>query len=112
MAQRDVVLRWIQQAARVIARLLRSGKPGLIEFLYEAALRAYVAKEEQLGDESVRQSVERFVMLRTIDQTVRAEPVFQADIIDPIDVLGVDKLIDGGVTIRARIKTLHAGGQV
>jgi hypothetical protein len=31
MAQRDVVLRWIQQAARVIARLLRSGKAGDLE---------------------------------------------------------------------------------
>src|SRR5207249_2332047 len=32
---------------------LRSGKPGLTEFLYQAALRAYAAKEEQLGDENV-----------------------------------------------------------
>ncbi len=44
-------------------------------------------------------------LLRTIDQAVRAEAVFQGDILEPIDVLGVDKPIDGGVMIRARIKT-------
>jgi preprotein translocase subunit SecA len=47
---------------------LRGGKQGLTEFLYQAALRAYAAKEEQLGEEDLRRSVERFVMLRTIDQ--------------------------------------------
>ncbi|HEY7029249.1 MAG TPA: hypothetical protein VH438_16660 [Gemmatimonadales bacterium] len=46
MAQRDVVLRWIQQAARVIARLLRSGKPGDLEL---ARIELESAEEALLG---------------------------------------------------------------
>ena len=46
MAQRDVVLRWIQQAARVIARLLRSGKPGALEL---ARIELESAEEALLG---------------------------------------------------------------
>ena len=46
MAQRDVVLRWIQQAARVIARLLRSGKPGDLEL---AQIEVDSAVEALLG---------------------------------------------------------------
>ena len=43
------------------------GREALGEFLAEAALRSYAAKEEALGPELMRQ-LERFVMLRTIDQ--------------------------------------------
>lgn len=43
MAQRDVVLRWIQQAARVIARLLRSGKPDDLELAQEEVASALEA---------------------------------------------------------------------
>jgi preprotein translocase subunit SecA len=46
---------------------LRHGREGLIEYLHHAAVQAYEAKEEQLGEEEVRRQVERFVMLRTID---------------------------------------------
>jgi preprotein translocase subunit SecA len=46
---------------------LRHGRDGLIEYLHHAAVQAYEAKEEQLGEEEVRRQVERFVMLRTID---------------------------------------------
>ncbi|HSE68296.1 MAG TPA: hypothetical protein VLB12_15010 [Gemmatimonadales bacterium] len=46
MAQRDVVLRWIQQAARVIARLLRRGKPGDLEL---ARIELESAEEALLG---------------------------------------------------------------
>jgi preprotein translocase subunit SecA len=46
---------------------LREGKPGLVEFLHRAAMAAYAAKEEQVGTDITRQ-VERWVMLRTIDQ--------------------------------------------
>ena len=46
MAQRDVVLRWIQQAARVIARLLRGGKPGDLEL---ARIELESAEEALLG---------------------------------------------------------------
>jgi preprotein translocase subunit SecA len=47
---------------------LSQGQAGLTEYLYGAAVEAYGGKEEQLGDEELRRSVERFVMLRTIDQ--------------------------------------------
>ncbi|HLH67654.1 MAG TPA: preprotein translocase subunit SecA [Candidatus Dormibacteraeota bacterium] len=46
---------------------LRQGKGHLTEFLYEAAVRAYEAKEQQIGDEQLCRAVERYVILRTID---------------------------------------------
>jgi preprotein translocase subunit SecA len=47
---------------------LSAGRPGLVEFLHEAALTAYEAKQKEIGDEQLGRQVERFVMLRTIDQ--------------------------------------------
>jgi preprotein translocase subunit SecA len=47
---------------------LKQGQAGLTEYLHGAAVEAYEAKEQQLGDEELCRSVERFVMLRTIDQ--------------------------------------------
>ncbi|MDQ6636904.1 MAG: preprotein translocase subunit SecA [Candidatus Dormibacteraeota bacterium] len=46
---------------------LNSGKDGLANYLYDAALAAYEQKEAELGDPEVVRQVERFVMLRTID---------------------------------------------
>jgi len=46
MAQRDVALPWIQQAARVIAALLGSGKPGDLEL---AQIEVDSAVEALLG---------------------------------------------------------------
>jgi small-conductance mechanosensitive channel len=43
-------------------------------------------------------------LLRRIDEAIRAEPAFQDDILEALDVQGVDKLIDGGLVIRARTK--------
>jgi small conductance mechanosensitive channel len=43
-------------------------------------------------------------LLRDIDEAIRAEPAFQDDILEALDVQGVDKLIDGGLVIRARTK--------
>ena len=45
---------------------LKGGHAGLVQFLVAAALETYATKEEQVGEEVMRQ-VERFVMLRTID---------------------------------------------
>ena len=45
---------------------LKTGHAGLVQFLLDAATTTYGAKEEQVGEEVMRQ-VERFVMLRTID---------------------------------------------
>jgi preprotein translocase subunit SecA len=47
---------------------LRHGKEHLVEFLHQAAVKAYEQKEAQLGDPQLCRQVERFVMLRTIDQ--------------------------------------------
>src|SRR5437588_2576539 len=45
---------------------LHEGRPGLVEFLSRASMAAYDTKEQQLGPDLMRQ-VERFVMLKTID---------------------------------------------
>ena len=45
---------------------LGAGKPGLVDFLHQAAMTAYRAKEEEIGPEF--RQIEKFVMLRTIDQ--------------------------------------------
>ncbi|PZR96336.1 MAG: preprotein translocase subunit SecA, partial [Candidatus Nephthysia bennettiae] len=47
---------------------LKQGQAGLTDYLHGAAVEAYEAKENQLGDEELCRSVERFVVLRTIDQ--------------------------------------------
>ena len=47
---------------------LRQGQAGLTDYLSQAAYEAYEAKESQIGDEVLCRSVERFVLLRTIDQ--------------------------------------------
>jgi preprotein translocase subunit SecA len=47
---------------------LRQGQVGLTDYLSQAAYEAYEAKESQIGDEVLCRSVERFVLLRTIDQ--------------------------------------------
>ncbi|MDQ6744141.1 MAG: preprotein translocase subunit SecA [Candidatus Dormibacteraeota bacterium] len=47
---------------------LSQGQAGLTEYLYGAAIEAYDAKEKEFGDEELFRSIERFVVLRTIDQ--------------------------------------------
>ncbi len=47
---------------------LRGGQAGLTEFLQDAARQVYELKEQQIGNPEVMRSVERFVMLRTVDQ--------------------------------------------
>jgi small conductance mechanosensitive channel len=44
-------------------------------------------------------------LLRKIDAEIRAEPAFAADILEPLDIQGVDKLTDAGLVMRARVKT-------
>jgi preprotein translocase subunit SecA len=57
----------IPPGTEIPSEALRAGQEGLVEFLYEAAREAFAAKEEQIGEEVMRQ-VERWVMLRVIDQ--------------------------------------------
>src|SRR3989442_5576187 len=57
----------IPPGTEVPEEALRRGRQGLGDYLQEAAVKAYEAKEEQLGADEVRRQVERFVLLRTID---------------------------------------------
>lgn len=44
--------------------------------------------------------------LKEIDQDLRADPEFKTLILEPIEIVGVDKFADNAVVIKARIKTL------
>jgi preprotein translocase subunit SecA len=48
--------------------VVRKGREAIVEFLLDAAVRVYEAKEQQIGDEKQFRLVERWVMLETIDQ--------------------------------------------
>jgi small conductance mechanosensitive channel len=43
--------------------------------------------------------------LQEIDAEMRADPAFAADMLAPIDILGVDRFTDSAVVISARLKT-------
>ncbi len=44
-------------------------------------------------------------ILREVGEEMRAEPEWNDDILTPIEVLGIDALLETGYTLRARIKT-------
>lgn len=44
-------------------------------------------------------------ILREIDAELRADPKYSAEILEPIEILGVDRFEDSAVILRARIKT-------
>lgn len=44
--------------------------------------------------------------LKEIDQDLRADPEFKTMILEPIEIVGVDRFADNAVVIKARIKTL------
>jgi moderate conductance mechanosensitive channel len=44
-------------------------------------------------------------MLREIDAGMRQDPVYGKDILEPIEILGLDRFEDSAVIIRARLKT-------
>jgi moderate conductance mechanosensitive channel len=43
--------------------------------------------------------------LQEIDAEMRADPAFAADILAPIEILGVDRFTDAAVVLRARLQT-------
>ncbi len=43
--------------------------------------------------------------LQEIDAEMRADPAFAADMLAPIEILGVDRFTDSAVVLRARLKT-------
>jgi len=46
------------------------------------------------------------VVLREVADELRQEPRYKSSILEPLDVLGVDKFTDSAVVIQARIKTI------
>ena len=44
-------------------------------------------------------------VLKTIAEELRADPAFQDDILEPLEMLGVDQFADSAVIIKCRIKT-------
>jgi small-conductance mechanosensitive channel len=49
---------------------------------------------------------EVMAVLKSIAEEVRADPAFQDDILEPLEMLGVDQFADSAVVIKCRIKTL------
>jgi small conductance mechanosensitive channel len=48
---------------------------------------------------------EVIALLREIDEGMRHDVAFAADMLEPIDIMGVDRFADSAVVIRARLKT-------
>jgi moderate conductance mechanosensitive channel len=46
-----------------------------------------------------------FAVMRQVDASMRADPAFARDILDDIDILGVDRFADSAIILRARLKT-------
>lgn len=44
-------------------------------------------------------------VIRSVDEGMRADPAYREDILEPIEVLGLDRFADSAVIIRARTKT-------
>lgn len=44
--------------------------------------------------------------LRQVGEELRGEEAYKRDVLEPIEVLGVDQFIDGGYVVQARVKTL------
>ena len=55
---------------------------------------------------SYREDVDRVLeVIRDIDNEIRQDPVFSGDILEPIEILGLDRFTDSAVMIKARTKT-------
>jgi small conductance mechanosensitive channel len=46
-----------------------------------------------------------FEVMRKVDEGMRSDPAFKADMLAPIEIAGVDKFADSAVIIKARLKT-------
>jgi len=44
-------------------------------------------------------------VIRQVDESLRSDPVYAQDILEPIEILGLDRFADSAVVIRARTKT-------
>ena len=45
-------------------------------------------------------------LMREVDADLRADPTFGPPILEPLEIVGVDKFIEAGVVVKARIKTV------
>lgn len=55
---------------------------------------------------SYRENVDEVIrVLKLIDEGMRQDPVYKNDILEPIEILGLDKFADSAVIIKARTKT-------
>lgn len=53
-----------------------------------------------------REDVDEVIeVIKEVDEDVRRDPDFSADILEPIEVLGLDQFADSALVIKARIKT-------
>jgi small-conductance mechanosensitive channel len=53
-----------------------------------------------------REDVDEVIeVVKQIDQEMRSDPGFKDDILEPIDILGLDKFADSAIIIKARTKT-------
>jgi len=53
-----------------------------------------------------RENVDEVVrVIRQVDEDLRSDPVFGPDILEPIEILGLDQFADSAVIIKARTKT-------
>jgi small conductance mechanosensitive channel len=54
-----------------------------------------------------REDVDHVIeVVRQIDEDLRGDPEFSADILEPIEILGLDQFADSAIIIKARYKTL------
>jgi len=44
--------------------------------------------------------------IKAVDEDVRSDPEYQGDILEPIEILGLDSFGDSAIIIKARVKTL------
>lgn len=48
---------------------------------------------------------EVFAILKKVDEQMRSDPVWGVDILEPMEILGLDRFADSALVIKARIKT-------
>lgn len=53
-----------------------------------------------------RENVDEVIkVIRQVDESLRSDPAYAQDILEPIEILGLDRFADSAVVIRARTKT-------
>ncbi len=54
-----------------------------------------------------RENVDEVIeVIKEVDEEMRNDPQYQKDILEPIDIMGLDQFADSAVVIRARNKTM------